>query len=122
MKDCPPNAIRRAPSGEVFINDTCIGCGNCQANCPYGVIRMEYDAPKKPGLLAWLLFGLGSGPGEVPDYVPTAAAKALGKKAVKCDACFGLKGGAACVRACPTGAAMRIHPSHFVDLVEERKP
>ncbi len=122
MKDCPPNAIRRASSGEVFINDTCIGCGNCQANCPYGVIRMEYDAPKKPGLLSWLLLGLGSGPGEAPDYEPTAAAKAKGKKAVKCDACLGLKGGAACVRACPTGAAMRVHPDQFVDLVEERKP
>jgi len=121
MKDCPPNAIRRASSGEVFINDTCIGCGNCQANCPYGVIRMEYDAPKKPGLLSWLLFGRGSGPGEVPDYVPTAAAKAKGKKAVKCDACLGQKGGAACVRACPTGAAMRINPDQFLDLVEERK-
>ena len=40
MKDCPPNAIRRANSGEVFINADCIGCGNCQSNCPYGVIRM----------------------------------------------------------------------------------
>jgi Fe-S-cluster-containing hydrogenase component 2 len=81
---------------------------------------MEYEAPKKPGLLAWLLFGLGSGPGEVRDYEPTEAAKAKGKKAVKCDACLGLKGGAACVRACPTGAAMRIHPEHIVDLVVDR--
>jgi Fe-S-cluster-containing hydrogenase component 2 len=120
MKDCPPNAIRRAPSGEVFINDTCIGCGNCQTNCPYGVIRMEYDAPKKPGLLSWLLLGLGTGPGEEPGYQPTPAAKAKGKKAVKCDACLGQKGGAACVRACPTGAAMRIHPDQIVDLVVER--
>jgi Fe-S-cluster-containing hydrogenase component 2/CRP-like cAMP-binding protein len=120
MKDCPPNAIRRAPSGEVFINETCIGCGNCQTNCPYGVIRMEYDAPKKPGLLSWLLFGRGTGPGEEPDYHPTAEAKAKGKKAVKCDACLGQKVGAACVRACPTGAAMRIDPAQIVDLVVER--
>ncbi len=34
MKDCPPNAIRRSVTGEVFIDDTCIGCGNCQSNCP----------------------------------------------------------------------------------------
>ena len=40
MKDCPPNAIHRAASGEVFIDDSCIGCGNCQSNCPYDVIRM----------------------------------------------------------------------------------
>jgi Fe-S-cluster-containing hydrogenase component 2/thioredoxin reductase/CRP-like cAMP-binding protein len=121
MKDCPPNAIRRSENGEVYINDSCIGCGNCQANCPYDVIRMVYDAPKKPGLLSWLLFASGAGPGEQPDYAPSQAAKAKGKKAVKCDACVSVEGGAACVRACPTGAAIRIGPEQFVDLVEERK-
>jgi Fe-S-cluster-containing hydrogenase component 2/thioredoxin reductase/CRP-like cAMP-binding protein len=120
MKDCPPNAIRRSESGEVYINDSCIGCGNCQANCPYDVIRMVYDAPKKPGLLSWLLFG-GSGPGEQANPEPSASAKEKGKKAVKCDACVGLDGGPACVRSCPTGAAIRIGPEQFVDLVEERK-
>ncbi|HWY64750.1 MAG TPA: NAD(P)-binding domain-containing protein, partial [Rhizomicrobium sp.] len=66
MTDCPPNAIRRGPDGEVFISDACIGCGNCQRNCPYGVIRMDSVPPKKPGLLQWMLFGMGPGPGE-PD-------------------------------------------------------
>ncbi|MFC4308063.1 cyclic nucleotide-binding domain-containing protein [Steroidobacter flavus] len=121
MKDCPPNALRRSESGEVYINETCIGCGNCEANCPYGVIRMVYDAPKKPGLVSWMLFAIGSGPGEEPDYKPSAKAKDKGKKATKCDACVGLKGGPACVRACPTGAAIRIGPEQFIDLVEERK-
>jgi Fe-S-cluster-containing hydrogenase component 2/thioredoxin reductase len=121
MKDCPPNAIRRSENGEVYINDSCIGCGNCQANCPYDVIRMVYDAPKKPGLWSWLMFASGSGPGEEPSYTPLQAAKEKGKKAVKCDACVGLDGGPACVRACPTGAAIRIGPEQFVDLVEERK-
>ncbi|WP_129779255.1 cyclic nucleotide-binding domain-containing protein [Peristeroidobacter soli] len=121
MKDCPPNALRRSESGEVYINETCIGCGNCEANCPYGVIRMVYDAPKKPGLVSWMLFAIGSGPGEEPDYTPSAKAKDKGKKATKCDACVGLKGGPACVRACPTGAAIRIGPEQFIDLVEERK-
>lgn len=121
MKDCPPNALRRSESGEVYINETCIGCGNCEANCPYGVIRMVYDAPKKPGLVSWMIFAFGSGPGEEPDYKPSAKAKDKGKKATKCDACVGLKGGPACVRACPTGAAIRIGPEQFIDLVEERK-
>jgi Fe-S-cluster-containing hydrogenase component 2/thioredoxin reductase len=121
MKDCPPNAIRRSENGEVYINDTCIGCGNCQANCPYDVIRMVYEAPKKPGLWSWLLFATGGGPGEEVDYKPDAAAKAKGMKAVKCDACVSVSGGPACVRACPTGAAIRIGPEQFVDLVEERK-
>ena len=47
MADCPPNAINRGPDGEVYINDTCIGCGNCQRNCPYGVIRMAKPPPQE---------------------------------------------------------------------------
>ena len=121
MKDCPPNAIRRSPTGEVYINETCIGCGNCQKNCPYDVIRMVYEAPKKPGLLAWLLAGIGPGMGEQRDYQPTEAAKSKGKKAVKCDACISVAHGPACVKACPTGAAIRIGPERYVDLVEGRR-
>ena len=121
MKDCPPNAIRRAESGEVYINADCIGCGNCEQNCPYDVIQLKYDAPQKPGLLNWLFFGAGSGPGEAQDYVPTEVAAKKGKKATKCDACVGQKAGPACVNACPTGAAMRIGPAQFIDLVEERR-
>jgi Fe-S-cluster-containing hydrogenase component 2 len=82
---------------------------------------MEYAAPPKPGLLQWLLLGRGSGPGEEPDYVPTKESKAQGKKAMKCDACVGIAGGPACVSACPTGAAMRIGPERYVDLVEEQR-
>jgi CRP-like cAMP-binding protein/Fe-S-cluster-containing hydrogenase component 2/thioredoxin reductase len=120
MKDCPPNALRRAATGEVYIDDSCIGCGNCQSNCPYGAIRMAYAAPKKPGLWAWLLAGAGPGPGEEPDYQPSKAAKERGKKAVKCDACLGVRSGPACVSACPTGAAIRIGPDRYVELIEER--
>ncbi|HTV96481.1 MAG TPA: cyclic nucleotide-binding domain-containing protein [Steroidobacteraceae bacterium] len=121
MKDCPPNALRRSVTGEVFVDDTCIGCGNCQSNCPYGVIRMEYEAPKKPSLLSWLLAGIGPGPGEELEYHPTPAAKDKGKKAMKCDACIGVESGPACVKACPTGAAIRIGPEQFIDLIEERR-
>ncbi len=121
MKDCPPNAIRRSVTGEVYIDATCIGCGACQSNCPYGVIRMEYEAPPKPGLLRWLLTGAGSGPGEDKDRHPTASAKSKGKKAMKCDACLDVPHGPACVKACPTGAAVRIGPQQLVDLVEEQR-
>lgn len=121
MKDCPPNAIRRAETGEVYINEDCIGCGNCEQNCPYDVIKMKYEAPAKPGLLRWLLFGAGNGPGEDPTYVPSDEAASKGKKATKCDACVDQSSGPACVNACPTGAAIRIGPTRFVDLVEERR-
>ncbi len=121
MKDCPPNAIKRSANGEVFIDDTCIGCGNCQVNCPYGVIRMAYEAPPKPGLVQWLLFGKGPGVGEEHDYHPSAAAKAKGKKATKCDACSTVNNGPACVKACPTGAAMRIGPAQYLDLADQQR-
>ncbi len=120
MADCPPNAIRRGPDGEVFIDDTCIGCGNCQRNCPYGVIRMDARPPKKPGLLSWLLFGAGPGPGEASYAWRKKAAAAEGaerpKVAIKCDMCSGVEGGPACVRSCPTGAAIRVSPERFLSV------
>ncbi len=117
MIDCPPNAINRGPDGEVYINDTCIGCGNCQRNCPYGVIRMAKPPPKKPGLLSWLFFGRGPGPGE-PDHEWTdkRVSSDTPKKAIKCDMCSGIEGGPACVRACPTGAAIRVSPEEFLTV------
>lgn len=120
MKDCPPNAIHRAASGEVFIDGNCIGCGNCESNCPYDVIKLAYDAPKKPSFWNWLLFGLGDGPGEELGYSPDDVAKKKGKKAVKCDACMDLPAGPACVNFCPTGAAVRLSPDQFLQLVEKR--
>lgn len=116
MADCPPDAIKRDREGEVFITNDCIGCGNCERNCPYGVIQMAPPPPAKPGLLSWLLFGAGPGPGEDRSYRDTAPKDAR-KTAVKCDMCKGIKGGAACVRACPTGAAVRVKPQEFMHFV-----
>ena len=120
MSDCPPNAIRRGPDGEVFISDACIGCGNCQRACPYGVIQMDKPPPPKPSLMKWMLFGMGPGPGQ-PDYEwrKKAAAKQSSespKLAIKCDMCSGKSGGPACVRACPTGAAIRVSPDAFLSV------
>ena len=117
MADCPPNAIHRGPDGEVFINDTCIGCGNCQRNCPYGVIRMDKVPPKKPSLLSWLFFGAGPGPGEPSkEWSKSRIDPETPKKAIKCDMCLGIDGGPACVRACPTGAAIRVAPEEFLSV------
>lgn len=121
MKDCPPDAIHRAPNGEVFIADNCIGCGNCERNCPYGVIKLTSKPKKKPGLLAWLLLGAGPGPGEAPYKKKSKDGPQEEKKAVKCDMCKDLPGGAACVRACPTGAAIRISPEEFPQYAQSRR-
>ncbi len=115
MKDCPPDAIHRSPNGEVYISDSCIGCGNCEKNCPYGVIQMETTnrAPQK-SLLASLVFGAGDDPGQAHSDSP--------KKAVKCDMCRDLAGGPACVRACPTGAALRVSPEQFMSYANLTHP
>ena len=119
MKDCPPDAIHRSPNGEVFIDDSCIGCGNCQGNCPYGVIQMTSSAP--PGSPGWLQRLLGwpsrtSRDASKPSAAPDEAITELRRKAVKCDMCRGILGGSACVRACPTGAAFRVSPEQFLAL------
>jgi Fe-S-cluster-containing hydrogenase component 2 len=103
MRDCPPNAIRRLPDGEVSIDSTCIGCGNCVDNCPYGVIQLSQVAPKR-NLLDWLRGRSHEEPA---------------KTAVKCDSCASVKGGPACVRACPTGAAIRIHADDVLRLATQ---
>jgi thioredoxin reductase/Fe-S-cluster-containing dehydrogenase component/CRP-like cAMP-binding protein len=104
MRDCPPSAIHRLPNGEVYIDDTCIGCGNCEENCPYGVIQMAAKTPRTS------LF----------DRLLRTKAPESAKTAVKCDVCASLKGGPACVRACPTGAAIRIHAEDVLELARQR--
>lgn len=113
MKECPPDAIHRADNGEVYIEDTCIGCGNCERNCPYGVIQMGVETEQTPSLWRWMLLGQGLAPG-AEDHVH---AKDAPKKAVKCDMCGEREAGPACVQACPTGAAIRVGPEAFFKLL-----
>ena len=110
MTDCPPDALERMPNGEVIIKETCIGCGNCSTNCPYGVIQLVYDKKKKMlPVLSWFGFG---------DDEPAKKGPA---KAAKCDMCSELHGGPACVRSCPTGAAMRVNPTQMMKLLLSSK-
>ena len=67
---------------------------------------------KRPSLFAWLTLGVGSEPG----MEKQSKDHALSKHAVKCDMCKDLSGGPACVRACPTGAAVRVSPESFLDF------
>jgi Fe-S-cluster-containing hydrogenase component 2 len=80
---------------------------------------MEAAPPPKPGILSWLFFGMGPGPGE-PSKKWAKKNRPEGaeapKKAIKCDMCSGIAGGPACVRACPTGAALRVSPETFLSV------
>lgn len=105
MLDCPPDALTRKPNGEVVIRDSCIGCGNCVRNCPYGVIQMVYDDKGS----SFSLF----------DWFKGSKKEKGPAKAAKCDLCEGLKGGPACVRACPTGAALRTNPSLLLKQISK---
>jgi Fe-S-cluster-containing hydrogenase component 2 len=106
MKDCPPDAIHRAPHGEVYIDDSCIGCGNCQQNCPYDVIQMAVVSYDRPERSLWqMMLGIQPKPSHAPDGP---------KVAVKCDMCKDIADGPVCVRACPVGAALRVKPEELL--------
>src|SRR5262245_9145480 len=110
LQDCPPgDAIVRDADGVVKIfADKCIGCGNCAKFCPYKVIFMA--EPPKPET-SWSFT-------HILDFLrpkKAVAAHTYGHRsiAVKCDLCVDLEGGPACVRNCPTGAAIRVKPEFF---------
>jgi CRP-like cAMP-binding protein/thioredoxin reductase/Fe-S-cluster-containing hydrogenase component 2 len=107
MLDCPPDAIVRDPRGEVYIKSNCIGCGNCERNCPYDNIFMVHKEPKK-SLFSWVAALFTK---EKHDVEQTMA--------VKCDLCREISGGPACVRGCPTGAAIRLTPEEYRSTLEE---
>jgi Fe-S-cluster-containing hydrogenase component 2 len=80
------------------------------------VIQLAPIDPKRrrPSLWGWLLFGLGDEPGRESHRTH----QDIAKKAVKCDMCKDIRGGAACVRACPTGAAIRVSPEVLLDYAK----
>ena len=137
MDDCPPDALQRHPNGEVYVLDTCIGCGYCVSNCPYNVIKLAaVEQYRPPGILGRLLFGdrkkgkKGIASDSERETKPAAKASTPEaepkKKALKCDLCMllpeprGDRPKAACVAACPTGAIVRADPRAVVDEILRR--
>ena len=119
MKDCPPDAIHRDEAGEVFIDHTCIGCGNCQQHCPFGVIQMApKDSEPVPSVLEQLFPFLASWfkPRKGAELSDKSASDKGAKVAVKCDMCREVSTGPACVHSCPTGAALRVSPREFISV------
>jgi CRP-like cAMP-binding protein/Fe-S-cluster-containing hydrogenase component 2 len=135
---CSRAGIARRPSGEVYITESCIGCGICAERCPYdniSIMTLE-DEEDAQATNAWQRFSSfftkGSGKERGRKLLPMAAAPgplnvqqppdAFGeirkKIAIKCDLCAGYDN-QACVQACPTGAAIRVNPITFFGSTEE---
>jgi CRP-like cAMP-binding protein len=84
MTRCPVGSIRRKGTLDIVIENWCIGCSNCAADCPYGAINI----------------------------VPLGSGEDLRPRAAVCDLCSGYAE-PNCVRACPHDAAIRVEPRSF---------
>jgi len=87
MTGCPVDAIHRGKHLQIVIEDHCIGCGLCAANCPYGSIYIQPNQNHPKGLPAQ-------------------------PKAVNCDLCdskdLRSTPNPSCVSSCPHDAAFRL--------------
>ncbi len=142
---CSRAGIARYPNGEVYITESCIGCGICAERCPYGAISIVQIEDKSVERPSWQRFSefftKGTGKERSRKTLPVVSADAAGgnyvapgpfditqprsgydelrkKVAIKCDLCAGYSD-QACVQACPTGAAIRIQPIKFFGSTEE---
>jgi CRP-like cAMP-binding protein/Fe-S-cluster-containing hydrogenase component 2 len=132
MVGCPTGAIARDVGGEVYIKDTCIGCGSCARNCDFGNISMAEVKSMQPSLLD-MVMGTNKADGkthEAKDRAPTnpgkkAPAEKGAKKtdliAVKCDVCFEREF-AACVYNCPVEAVLRVDPRSYFQELQQIAP
>jgi Fe-S-cluster-containing hydrogenase component 2 len=132
---CSRAGIARLPSGEVYITESCIGCGICAERCPYdniSIMTLADEANQRDETqTSWQRFSsfftrgagkergrkvlpmLTASPGPLDTQRPRDAYGELRKKiAIKCDLCAGYDN-QACVQACPTGAAIRVQPATF---------
>src|SRR5216684_6124454 len=136
---CSRAGIARLPSGEVYITESCIGCGICAERCPYDNISImtleeEVNAPptwqrfsnfftkgagKERGRKSLSVLHAAAAPGPLDAYRPLDGYDEMRKKlAIKCDLCAGYDN-QACVQACPTGAAIRVQPNAFFGSTED---
>lgn len=138
---CSRAGIARLPGGEVYITESCIGCGICAERCPYDNISIvEIEEEKATSALTTLerfraLLTKGSGKERGKRVLPVLPASAapvgagpaqardaygeIRKKiAIKCDLCAGYSN-QACVQACPVSAVVRVNPLEFFGSPED---
>jgi len=130
LTGCPTGAIQRLPGGEVDINPrTCIGCGDCAAQCPYNAISMiSRRAAGRPVKISLRqeLFSLDS------EALPEPVEQTEDLLAVKCNLCAktplnpdsNSRPAYSCEENCPTGALLRVTPNEYfpeIQLLETRR-
>ena len=144
---CSRAGIARMPNGEVYITESCIGCGICAQRCPYGAISIVNVEDEMAGAQESVkrfnsVFGKNIDKKRERKYLPMANGKNTAslsktvtsgplspapldgydeirkKIAIKCDLCAGYKD-QACVEACPSGAAIRVQPVKFFGSTEQ---
>src|SRR5260370_30399860 len=119
---CSRAGIARMPGGEVYITESCIGCGICAERCPYdniSIVSLEQEmeerttwqrftqffskgAGKERGKRGLPMTTIQAAPGPLNIQQPLDAFGEIRKKvAIKCDLCAGYNN-QACVQACPT--------------------
>lgn len=146
---CSRAGIARLPNGEVYITDSCIGCGICAERCPYDAIAIVdvEDKIEREAATGWQRFSeifqkgivterqkrklpvlnglaVASGKGSVtpgPLDMPQqfAGYEELRKKVAIKCDLCAGYKDQACVEACPVGAAFRVRPSVFFGTTEE---
>jgi NADPH-dependent 2,4-dienoyl-CoA reductase/sulfur reductase-like enzyme/CRP-like cAMP-binding protein/pSer/pThr/pTyr-binding forkhead associated (FHA) protein/Fe-S-cluster-containing hydrogenase component 2 len=142
---CSRAGIARRPNGEVYITESCIGCGICAERCPYGaisIVDLDEEAISTSSRKRFSsFFTKGAGKERSRKSLPMANSQAVierrvssgpmklmqavngydemrKKVAIKCDLCAEYSD-QACVQACPTGAAIRVQPTKFFGSTEE---
>jgi len=101
---CPTAAIQRTESGDIQIKDSCIGCGKCAENCPYGNINMV---------------AIPTGEKAPDPHNPQRMLAVVQYKATTCDKCNGINP-PSCVYACPHEAASRVDGKELLEWVRQR--
>src|SRR5579862_2217913 len=126
MIGCPTGAITRDVNGEVIIQDSCIGCGNCARRCPYGNISMADSNHKElekqrtgaPIIGGYLKFWKTAEDEPMMHEIESTNQKATVRRiAVKCDLCQDYNYNHGCVHNCPYGAIERIDAGAYLQEV-----